>query len=419
MSTELKPFTSAGRIPTPVFPAEPPKEVKEMSFNASDLSLLGDSASDSVISVDKKPVETVKPEVETKVTTQPEINTPAQKEEVKAPEVKKEEPKKEMSATPAGLKPPKEEAIVGKVEPKKEETVVKEQKEESTIKPISPVKETTTHDGFDYSGFSQQEVLNLKNMSRQSREWAATLLKENRHLSTLKDSTYLQHEQGYTLSPDYRELQGQGYRASVEARCWEQALLNIKNSKPFRDIVGFNDKGQPQFGPELQPSDQDEIRVSNNLSSCVNAVNQISGQLQVFPGQFKQRVQNDLMTIQNERNSRFAWRQDPKLMEYTVGIDGRGEKKVKDIISDFKSIFPSYLANTPGVDVAADLWVALTIQSNQLREAMNGKQVAEIKQEEIKRGEPSSDILPTDVVNKNKKGTPSEFSLKGSPLDVN
>lgn len=412
MPTEPK-SSPIGTGITPEFPTEPPQNVKDMTFSFD--PALDSNPGVSTITIGKTEVkeepalikqDNVEAGKKEEVVVKP-TNEVVVKQDTKA-EVKKEEKKTSIEGI---LKPPTEEASKAK----SKETKVEEKKE--IVKPITPVKDTKKDesDTFDYTKYSPQETINLKNMSRQSREYVAKLIDDNKSLVGLKDSTYLQHEQGYTLSPDYQQLQAKDYYARTEAKCWEQALLNIKAGKKFRDITGFDTKtGQPILSEEREVSDRDEIRISNNLQACIQASNGISGQLQIFPQQFKQRMSTDLQAIQQEQQNRFAWVQDPKLLEYSINIEGFGDKKIKDIRNDVKSLFPPYLSNSVGVDVAANLMVALHIQGAQLREAQNGQQVAVIKQQEVARGEPTSDAQEIEK-KPNDKGIPTTFSLEGIP----
>jgi hypothetical protein len=359
---------------TPQMPQEPTKEMKEMSFKL-DSTLLNNDGDGTVVTNDKgeelkiTPPETVIATPDKKVEERAEEKVKEKVEEVKV----EEKPKAPILKPPAG-------------EPEKLETVKKDSK--LPIKPITPVKEkSSVEDTFDYSKFSPQEVVNLKNMSRQSREYVAKLIEENKNLQPLKDSTYLQHEHGYTLSPDFQELQQKTFRARLEGECWEQALLNIKAGKAFQDIVGFDKNGNAVLGEEKQPTDRDELRISSNLTACSQAIQQMNGELQTFPQQFQQRIQQDLRVIDDVQKEKFAWVADPKLLEYSVNVEGQGDKKVKDIKNDFKSMFPPYLANSPAVDIASNLIVALVIQGEELREARKGQQVETIKRQEVSRGE--------------------------------
>ena len=382
---------------TPQMPTEPPKEALAMTFTA-DPTLIGKD--DGTTITTDKGVEIKTEPAAVKLDETKSVEAP--KEEAKpVTEVEKKEEKKSVLTPPEG---------------KKEEKVTTKVAEKVAIKPITPVKEKKDEaDTFDYSKFSHQDQLNLKNMSRQSREAYVKLVEENKQLSSLKDANYLQHEQGYTLSPDYQQLQQKDYLARTEGRAWEQALLDIKAGKEFRDITGFDQQGNPIYSKPRAASDRDEIRVTSNLNACVAAVRDNESALRTFPTQFKQRIGQDLQEINNERNARFAWVQDPKLLDYSVEVEGKGQQKISDIKSDFKNLFPPYLRNNVGVDVASDMMVAMIIQGAELREARNGQQIATIKQQEIARGEPTSDASEAPVSKLREKGVPSVFTLDGLP----
>ena len=83
----------------------------------------------------------------------------------------------------------------------------------------------------------------------------------------------------------------------------------------------------------------------------------------------------DLQGINAERHNRFAWVQDPKLLDYSVEVEGQGAQKIGDVKQNFKSLFPPYLSNSIAVEVASDMMVAMVIQSAELREAKNNQQV--------------------------------------------
>ncbi len=414
---QVTPAPDAGKIPTPVMPSEPPKEVKEMTFSI-DPTVLGQS-SDSTIKVDGKEVKTEPAAVKedaNKKEVEPILKAPKEeiaKADTKVPadKPKDEVTKKDVKELVSVLKPPTE---VKKDDVKKDEPVKPDKKPE-LITPVKP----DGHDAFDYSSFTPQEQVNLKNMSRQSREYTANLIKENKQLAALKDSTYLQHEQGYTLSPEYQEIQQRNHFAQIEAKCWERALLKIKAGKKFQNVVDFDRKtGQPIMGQEQDPTDQDEIRISNNLTLCSQHIGQYNNALQVYPQRFRQQVQSDLQAIEQTQKERFAWVADPKLLEYSINVEGE-DKKVRDIKEDFKNILPIYRRNDILADVASNLFVAMVIQGAELKEARNGQQIAEIKKQEATRAEPTSDNVDN-VVKKteiNGKTIPSMFSLEGAPFE--
>ena len=376
---------------TPQMPTEPTPEAKAMSFEFKP-ELIG-ADTDSTIKVDK---------VEVKVEPSQVKQEEQKKQEAKTEEKNIEQKQEEKKSV---LKPPTEEKVVAKQEQKKAE-------EKPVIKPITPVKEKSDQqDVFDYSKYPKHEEVNLKNMSKQSREAYAKLLDENKQLSTLKDSNYLQHEQGYTLSPEYQELNSKSYLARTEAQCWETALLNIKAMKPFRNITGFDQKGNPILGEEMQPTDRDEIRITRNLQACEQVAQQIGGQLQQLPQRFKQQITQDLQAIRDTQKQLFAWHSDPKLMDYKLEIEGIGERTLSQIKQDVRQMIPSYHQNNPLADVLGDMMIALRISQAEAREAKHGQEIAQIKQSEIARAEPTSDNADTQTTNTGPKGVPRTFSI--------
>jgi hypothetical protein len=386
-----------GKGITPTMPTEPTPEAKAMVFtNDPMLTSSGDS---TTITTDKG--------LEIKTEAAPIY------EEVKTVEAVKEEakPKQEVTTEKKSVLTPPVEA---KTEVKaKSDTKAVETK--STIKPISPVRDKKEEDTFDYAKYTTDQQQVLKQMSNTAKREYAKVVDENKQLSSLKDSNYLQHEQGYTLSPQYQELQTKDYLARTEGRAWEQALLDIKQGAKFKDIVGFDNQNNPIYSEPRVATDRDEIRVTSNLNACISAVRNNEQTLQSFPNQFRQRMTQDLQNINAERHNRFAWVQDPKLLDYSVEVEGQGAQKIGDVKQNFKSLFPPYLSNSIAVEVASDMMVAMVIQSAELREAKNNQQVATIKQKELQRGEPTSYAAETSPSKLREKGVPSVFSLDGLP----
>jgi hypothetical protein len=390
----------------------PPPEALTGTFSMDDAPTIGGvdhsrvvGEKEGVIEVSSKPVseerkEILKKPAESEITLS---DAPIVKIEEKAAPKVEEKPEEKKSI----LKAPADSKVEAKVTP---ETKGATEKKE-IVKPIVPPAKT---DEFDYSGFSQQEVVNLKNMSRQSRDYTANLIKQNKELAGLKDSTYLQHPEAYTLSPEYQENVTKVNRALTEGQLWERALLDIRAGKEtYQQPIGINEKGQIVLSEPVKPTDRDDIRISNNIMACNQAATQSRNTLQGLPQQFKQRIDQDLQTINQVQAERFSWVADPKILDYTVEVPGLGEKKLGDIKSEFKGMFPVYLRNNIAVDVASNLWITMQIQAAELRQAQQGKQIAEIQKDEIRRGEPSSSAHDGD---KGKKiGSGAEFTLDGFP----
>lgn len=332
--------------------------------------------------------------------------------------LKVEQPNKENDSTVKSV----EQSNDAGQKPKEESK--EEAKKPSFLKP--PVKETAeekkekikvfgpqTKESRDYTGYDPSIVPELKQMSNSAFKFVTDLIKEKKELEKHKDSSFLQHPEAYTLSPEYRTVQSEIQFAAKEGSYWRDALIACKAGKSVRPLTGWDAKGNPILGDELQPTEQLEEAIRAAMNNGFAVAQQKQGSLSTLSQSFQERTKNDLGVINHEQAERFAWVKDPSLMDYTINIEGLGDRSIKQIKKDFVDLFPPYLQNNPGVDVASNLMVALRLQAAELAEALSGRQTAEIKKQEAQRGEPTSDVKPEkhdDIVGKVK-----EFSLSGMP----
>lgn len=296
------------------------------------------------------------------------------------------------------LTPPK-----GKVEAPKGEERVK------TIAP--PSKDKVVR---DYNGLEPAVVSHLKQMSDQAYKYVRGLLDEKKQLESLKDSTFLQHPDAYTLSPEYKQTLTEVNLANQEASLWKSALLSCRSSKPFSVPTGFDKNGNFVMSQEIQPTDELELQLQQAFTNCNSVSQQTSQELETLKGQFGSRAQNDMKMIEAENTKRFAWVSDPSLLEYTVNIEGVGEKSLKQVKDDFCNLFPPYLRNNPATTTAANLFIALRIQDAQLKEALANQRTTETKNEEMRRAEPNSIVKPAEPPGEAIGGIKA-FSLAGMP----
>lgn len=308
---------------------------------------------------------------------------------------------------PKFLKPPSTEKV-------KDKPLLKDGEKKEVITPITP--KDKAGDRFDYAGYSDSDVRVLKQMSTEAKEAYSKVLKENKELSKLKDSTYLQHPNAYTLSPGYQQLQVDVQRAEQEGDIWQVCLRDMKAGKSIKPLEGWDKNGKPIYGAELKPTDDLEEAVRANMLAARQEASVRQGKLQEYPNRFKQQVGNDHSIIEQERSKRFAWVANPALLDYSVSVPGVGDKSLKQIKQDFINLFPTYQHHNQGVIVAADLMIALAVQGAELAEFKAGKQTAETKLAEVSRAEPSSTVKPSSNGHKGKEiNGVSEFSLSGFP----
>lgn len=266
---------------------------------------------------------------------------------------------------------------------------------------------------FDYSGFSEKEVTFLKQMSNQAKEYVAGLIKENKQNAGLKDGSFLQHPNAYILAPEFVKFNQDEVFAQREFAFWQSQLAKINAGEEWTPLRGFDQNGNPVTEAARNPTTLDAEQVRMNLNQVNTFIQQNRQQMQQFASNYQQRVQTDLQNINAERSRRFAWVANPQLMQEKIQIEGVGEKTIKDAQTDFVNLFPPYLRNTPGVQIAADMWIGILIYGQQLKEAQAQKQVSEIKREELKRAEPTSNARPAPA--KTAVNGVSEFSLEGMP----
>lgn len=304
---------------------------------------------------------------------------------------KKVEVEGEYSNLPKGMKPPK------KDKEKEEKDKPKDEKEKDKgvdlDKQVVP-KQGTDGKAFDYSPFSQSEVTALKNMSVQSREWASGLLKKNKELAKSADGIYYQHPNGYVLAPEYNQLQNDVKLCSFESRHWETQLKLLKEGKKVRDFEGIDNKGQPIYGPELEPSDDLEEKIRHAIQTTYNVQRDLAGKVKEFPGKYKQQVTQSDAAVQAECKNRFAWVNDPKLMECQVTVKGFGDKSLSQIKKDFLSILPSHYQGHPMTEVAANFFIAMAVRGAELQEIQDSLSAEKTKVQEVRRAEPSSSDKP-------------------------
>lgn len=315
------------------------------------------------------------------------------------------------------IEPPTKEPLVkpeAKVEPKPEVKPIagKEIVEPVKIPGLDKKEGTATR---DYTGYSTEEQTVLKQMSNPAFEYTSKLLKEKKELEKLKGASYLQSPVAYQLDPEFQAKQTEVSFLNQEAEYWKSQLSAIKNGESWKPYLGTDAQGNHQFGPERKGGPVDEEQVRLAMNQCYQLAQQAQGGLQQYAQTYQQRIQQDNANIQAEQARRLPWVADPKLQEHRVEIPGVGERSLAQIKSEFVNLFPSYQRSTIGVDVAANLFVALQMQGIQLREAQAGKQIAEIKSDEVRRAEPTSHFRPpTDSVKS--MGGVTKFSLAGLPV---
>lgn len=364
---------------------------------ASELAQSFDMTADDDSFIDSTP--------DTKVTVE-STTTAAKPVELDQSVVKKEEP---VITAPVKKEEPAAKASEAKVELKKElEAKADEVEKGPNLLGKLPKKDSSTR---DYTGFSDQEQYYLKNMSKEAFEYVAPLIKRKKEFESGSNTQYFQHPEAYTLHPDYKRATSEMQYAQTEARAWNDQLMKIKAGEEWTPLTGVDPKtGAFVYGQARKPTLQDEEMVRMSMNKCFGVAQQADSALRQMPSQFQNVVKQDQQVIQAERAKRFDWVANPELLKHELEIPNLGKKSVESIRNDFIGLFPPYLRNSSGVEVAADLWVMAQIQSIRLNSAEAGKAVAETIKDEVKRVEPNSST-------RQKTAAASKFGIDTFDLD--
>jgi len=270
--------------------------------------------------------------------------------------------------------------------PKGKEEVKVEGEKGTEVKPIVPKQSTR-----DYSGLSEEEVKAGKNMSVEAFSVFKKAVMANKELSSLKEQTIMQHPQAYILDPTYQQTRTELTFAQKEANYWEQQLINMDNGQELVPITGFDAKtGEPILGKPIQPTKALEERVRMNIHNCYNAAQQLNAKMQEYPAKYQQSIQKDLQDIEGYRKQQFGWVNDPSLLNYSVPVEGLGDRTLKQIKEDVQNILPKWMHSHPLTSVLGDLVIALRIKQAELAEATGSQAVQKTKEEEQELVEPSS-----------------------------
>lgn len=379
----------------PTSPREPTTEEKAVTFELKpgDIGFIDDFNDNNIVQLPKQNVDKDKVLADT-------TSLEAQRKSA-ATESEKTEEKTEEPST--AIKP-----VVKQKEEKKESASKK-----PAVEPIVPIGKTQAR---DYTGFDEKEKKIFGAMSNEAFAYVAPLLKEQKELAKAKNSLYLQNPEAFRLDPVYRRLEEDSFYFNNEVKFWQQQLLNAKAGQPWQSITGYDKNGRIVLSEPKDPTPADEEQLRLYLQETYNAVTRTEQQKQQYASQYQQIIQNDNQQIDAIRAQQFGWVTNPKLLDGEIIFDDGRTETVKQVRDGIIGLFPAYHHNNPVTQVAADLYVALQITRQQLREAHQNKRLAEVKTEEVLRAEPSSELKPAAEGNGKVIGGVKEFSLQGFPV---
>lgn len=102
----------------------------------------------------------------------------------------------------------------------------------------------------------------------------------------LKGQGIYEHENAFSITPEYQQLSDTVTRLGSEADFWQQQLALAKAGENWAPFIGYDDKGTARFGEPREGTPQAEAAIMACLTKAYTLQSQYSGQLESFKSQF-------------------------------------------------------------------------------------------------------------------------------------
>jgi hypothetical protein len=190
----------------------------------------------------------------------------------------------------------------------KDQTPKDEVPKDEVVDPKTQQQTTTQTKQRDYTKYTPEDVSFLKKLpnntfnavvpildklyaERRAKEETAGELKKLRENPNALPESWYEHEQGYTLSPEYQQANHYLERANIEANHWEQQLIAIRSKQPWSELQYDQRTNQYYIGQEHEFDESrsavDEVRLTRKLQEAINYQGQFQSQVQQVAAGFK------------------------------------------------------------------------------------------------------------------------------------
>lgn len=237
---------------------------------------------------------------------------------------------------------------------------------------LPPIDEWDEDDRPFVNKMSKEASTHFRGKLKSLKEASDTLKKQLEEASKNPKETFYNHPKGYMLTPEYQETSSKLEKAIYEVEFYKQQLNRVRNGQPWQAIHGYDDDGNPKFSPTYKATEQAADTLLTEINRITMSGQSIQQELEKLEKSHSDAVKQNNDTLLNERKKRFAWRQDEKLLDSDLEIEGYGKAKINKVISDFKQLFPAAYRDHPVTDVAADLFIALQMALGQSK-TLEGK----------------------------------------------
>lgn len=331
---------------------------------------------------------------------------PKQEEKKEAPQEKKEEKKEE------GAKPEEKKDSSG--EEKKEEKL------DSPFPSLDKLKKVGKGaQARDYSGFSEEEVKNLKQMSNSAFELFKSQRKELEELKKKQGSVasngeksqqtqhqeqpqqpkYLyEHPEAYVLDPRYKGAVENLGKLRGERDYWEEQLLKIKQGEDWVDYVPTADG---KWAPVTKKASiQAEMEVTRYMSNATQMLSEGQRSIQQFVAAHQQAHGQLIGAIkQAERN-------------FFPDYEDKNNPSQKQIENAIRFLSERGLGSNPLTPMVAKFYVRCQEYLRALQEASKEVAIEASKKEDSKLANPPSSGITAGVESSGGGNGKGEYSLE-------
>jgi len=191
--------------------------------------------------------------------------------------------------------------------------------------------------------------------------------------------SYWEHEQGYTLDPDYSTLAATANDAQMIVRHWQEQLKLIKQGKDWQ-VLDVDKEGKLFLHPHEKTADDSEGIVLSEIMAAQQQAAEHQGKVRSFASEFKGRYENDLQQVRAAEEKYFKVYQDPK-------------HPMKGVIGNVLKILPPAFRKSPIAQIFAYA-IANNMQLRMTLDQINDKKAAtaNVAQETADLGPSAKDI---------------------------
>lgn len=162
--------------------------------------------------------------------------------------------------------------------------------------------------------------------------------------SQLKEVSFYDQDGAWRITPEYSTYEKAVNQLNGETAFWTEQLANIEAGNKCTALIGYDDKGNPQFMHDLEPTPQIRAQFSAALNKSLVLANDYQNKLAQYENGFKEKHTSYLGQLKEVRNKIFAGADLTKL-------EKAAQEKLK--------IFPQFTHQRPEVKMLAESLVVV------------------------------------------------------------